>query len=338
MRGRERKVIEPPNGRPTVLFRYMDREHCERMVNGGVVRLTKSSIYEDGTGMTELQMGDEHFKSLEFESSGVSEVVDKTGGIDITPELVRLAESPAGAAYRISAKVKCPYWMFCLSTDLRLNLFEARDFRCNAAVIVWDAEELFRRIASAAALCVQPHGGKALWQPVSYAASDSLYYGMTAAAISPFFTKPDRYLHQKEFRFVIYPCYDARDHTFIYLDSLEDICEVVGKEELVRGDIDEVVWDEKAFGAAAQQALLNSEHTLVAKVRGRKVRDIVRGEDGGAWVTEEKTYSNTVPRVLLDYLTEAPHGLRLPLDEIDLESFHTAEQISKRPVYLPKDD
>ena len=337
MRERERKAIEPSKGQPTVLFRYMDREHCERMVNGGVVRLTKSSVYEDGTGMTELQMDDEHFKSLEFESSGVSEVVDKMGGIDITPELVRLAESPAGATYRISAKVKCPYWMFCLSTDLRLNLFESGDFRCNAAVIVWDAEELFRRIASAA-LRVQPHVGKALWQPVSYAASGGLYYGMTAAAISPFFTKPGRYLYQKEFRFVIYPCYDARDHAFIYLDSLKDICEVVGKEELVRGDVDEVVWDEKTFGDAAQQALFNNEHTLVAKVRGRKVRDIVRGEDGGVCVTKGKTYSNTLPRVLLDYLTEAPHGPRLPLGEIDLESFHTAEQISKRPVNLPKDD
>ena len=338
MRGRERKAIEPSNGRPTVLFRYMDREHCERMVNDGVVRLTRSSVYEDGTGMAELQMDDEHFKSLEFEASGVSEVVDKTGGIDITPKIERLGESPAGAGYRISAKVKCPYWMFCLSTDLRLKLFESRDFRCNAAVIVRDAEELFRRMASTAAPCVQSHGGKALWQPVSYAASGALHYGMSGVAISPFFTKPGSYSHQKEFRFVVYPCYDAQDHTFIYLDSLKDICEVVGKEELVRGDVDEVVWDEKAFGDAAQQALLNNEHTLVAKVRGRKVRDIVRGEDGGAWTTEEKTYSNTVPRVLLDYLTEAPHGPRLSLDEIDLESFHTAEQISKRPVHLPKDD
>lgn len=339
MRGRERRVIEPSNGQPTVLFRYMDREHCEQMVHGGVVRLTKSSSYKDGTGMTELQMDDEHFKSLEFESSGVSEVVDKTGGIDITPEVVRLAENPEGAAYRISAKVECPYWMYCLSTDLRLNLFESRDFRCNAAVIVWDAVELFRRMASAAAvLYVQPHGRSALWQPVSYAASGGLRYGMSPAAISPFFTKPGRYLHQKEFRFVIYPCYDARDHAFIYLDSLEDICEVVGKEELERGDVNEVVWDDKAFGDAAQKTLLNNGHTLVAKVRGRKVRDIVRGEDGGALATEEKTYSNTVPRVLLDYLTEAPHGPRLPLDDIDLESFHTAEQISKRPVHLPKDD
>ena len=49
-------------------------------------------------------------------------------------------------------------------------------------------------------------------------------------------------------------------------------------------------------------------------------------------VTKEKTYGNTVPRVLLDHLTEAPDGPRLSLDDIDLESFHMAEQISKKPV------
>ena len=339
MRGKQRRATEPSNGQPIMLFRYMERKYCEQMVHDGVVRLTKSSRYRDDTGMTEYQMDDEHFKSLEFESSGVSEVVDKSGGIDITPEVVRLAENPEGVRYRISARVECPYWMFCLSTDLRLNLFESRDFKCDAAVVVRDAAELFRRMASAAhALYVQPHGGSALWQPVSYAASGGLRYGMSPAAISPFFTKPGGYLHQKEFRFVIYPCYEAGDHASICLDSLEDICDVVGKEELERGDVDEVVWDEKAFGDAAQKALLNNGHTLLTKVRGRKVQDIIMGEDGSVRVTKEKTYGNTVPRVLLDYLTEAPDGPRMSLDEIDLESFHKAEQISKKPVYVRKDD
>ena len=137
---------------------------------------------------------------------------------------------------------------------------------------------------------------------------------------------------------MIYACYEAGDHASICLDSLEDICDVVGKEELERGDVDEVVWDEKAFGDAAQKALLNNGHRLLTKVRGRKVQDIIMGEDGSVRVTKEKTYGNTVPRVLLDYLTEAPDGPRMSLDEIDLESFHKAEQISKKPVYVRKDD
>lgn len=311
----------------------MERKYCEQMVQDGIVRLRKSSCYKDGTGMTQFQMDDEHFKSLEFESSGVCEVVDKTGGIDIAPEVVKLAESPEGATYRISAKVSCPYWMLCLSTDLRLDLFESSNFKCDAAVIVWDAAELFRRMASASkGLYVQPHGGTALWQPVSYAVSGGLRYGMSPAVISPFFTKPDRYLHQKEFRFVVYPCYEARDHAFIFLDGLQDICEVVGKEELERGDVDEVICGNRILGDAAEKALLNNGHTLLAKVRGRKVRDIVKGEDGTARVTDEKTYADTAPRVLLDYLTEAPSGPHLSLEDIDLESFQRSEEISKRPV------
>ena len=96
MRGKQRRATEPSNGQPIMLFRYMERKYCEQMVHDGVVRLTKSSRYRDDTGMTEYQMDDEHFKSLEFESSGVSEVVDKSGGIDITPEVVRFAENPEG--------------------------------------------------------------------------------------------------------------------------------------------------------------------------------------------------------------------------------------------------
>ena len=121
--------MELADGQPVVLFRYMPRQYCRQMVHDGVVRLTKSSKYQDGTGMTEMQMDDENFKSLEFESSGVYEVVDKTGNVDIVPEIAKLAESREGAVYRISAKVNCPYWMFCLSTDLRLGLFESEDFR-----------------------------------------------------------------------------------------------------------------------------------------------------------------------------------------------------------------
>ena len=244
-----------------------------------------------------------------------------------------MAESPEGATYRISAKVTCPYWMYCLSTDLRLDLFESRDFKCDAAVIVWDAPELFRRMESASkTLYAYPHGGTALWQPVSYAVSDGLRYGMSPAGISPFFTKPDRYLHQKEFRYVVYPCHEARDHAFIYMDGLEDICEVVSKEELERGDVDEVICSDRVFGEAAESALLNNGHILLAKVRGRKIRDIVRREDGTARATDEKTYGNTLPRVLLDYLTEAPSGPRLSLDDIDLESFRRSEGISRGPV------
>lgn len=330
---------ETTSGSWPVLFRYMDRGYCEQMVDEGVVRLTKSSRYVDGTGMSEFQMDDEHVKSLEFEASGVDEVVDRTVGINIAPEVVRLAEKPEGGLYRISARVECPYWMFCFSTDLRLDLFGPSDFQCDAAVLVRDPPELFRRMASAAdADGISSHTGRVLGQPVSYATSDELRYGMSPATISPFFTKPVKYSHQKEFRFVVYPCRDAEDFTFLRVGNLADISDVVGKEEVERGDVDEVVRDGKAFGETAQRALLNNGHTLLAKVRGRRVRDLVLGEDGRARVTGERTYGNSLARVVLDYLTEAPAGPRIPLEEIDLDSFHKAEQISKRPVYPPKDE
>lgn len=317
-----------------VLFRYMNRKYCDDMVHRGVVRLTKSSVCKDGTGMTEMQMDDENFKSLDFDSSQIYEVVDKTE-IDVEPEIVKLAESPEGGTYGISARVKCPYWMYCLSTDLRLDLFETRDFKCDAAVIIRDAEELFRRMALAAsALYVHPHGGQGgLWQPISYTSPRTIHYGRSLVAISPFFTKPDRYRHQKEFRFALYPCYDAQDYAYIHLGNLEGICDVVGKEDLERGTVEEVVYNEELFHDGAKKALLNNGNTMLAKILGRRIRNIVRGEDGVVRITDEKTYGNTSLRVLLDYLTEAPGGPRLALDKIDLESLYEAEQICRRPLF-----
>lgn len=52
-------------------FRYMPREHCEKMVYGGQLRIARSTTYEDGAGLTEGQLDDETVKSVVVQASDV---------------------------------------------------------------------------------------------------------------------------------------------------------------------------------------------------------------------------------------------------------------------------
>ena len=69
-------------------------------------------------------------------------------------------------------------------------------------------------------------------------------------------------------------------------------------------------------------------------VEGRLVRTVVRSGSVGAYtyaLSSSKTYSNNLAWVLLDYLI-GDHGGRVPLSDIDLESFYEAAQVCARAV------
>lgn len=309
------------------LFRYMDEEYCERMVSDGEIRIKSSTEYRDGTGLTELQMDDEQHKDVDFVASAIRDVKVMSKDINIRHRLRRPKEREDGHLYELGASAALPYWMCCFSTDLRRDLFAERDFNCDAAVVVHDADELFRRMADASG----PHLGRIpLAQPVSYSTTNVSRYGRGYEAISPFFTKPSSYRHQKEYRFVLYPNTTGQACCHLRLGSLRDVCEVVRKRDFETGKVDEASLDWGVFSDWASRELRSNERIVLVALYGKKIRDIVKGPDGSMKLGK-RSQGNTATRVLLDHLLESG----VPVDEIDLESFHKAEQIAKRKVYGP---
>ena len=65
-------------------------------------------------------------------------------------------------------------------------------------------------------------------------------------------------------------------------------------------------------------------------VKGRRIRSIAEESLGG------ESFGRTVPRVLLDYLTNEDYGAGLSDDDIDLESFAAAEAIASTTVAPPE--
>ena len=67
---------------------------------------------------------------------------------------------------------------------------------------------------------------------------------------------------------------------------------------------------------------------------GEPVRSVVRSGSAGSYtyaLSSKPTYSNNPARCLLDYLTQ-PYGGGLGVDEVDLESFHHAQELCERVV------
>ena len=214
-----------------VLYRYMPKQYCEKMVNDGEVRISRSSKFKDGAGMTEGQKDDEHYKSLVVHASGIRMKEDDRLDQRVNSEIVKLNANDD--KYKIGTTLNVPYWVLCLSVDLRLDLFD--EFNSDAVVVIWDSNELIQRmIKSSKFLVPSPEFKmKMFYQPVHYL-GELIVFGRMGLMISPFFTKPDRYKSQKEYRVVWYPCYSDELHVYLQLGSLKDIAEVVLSDDWKR--------------------------------------------------------------------------------------------------------
>lgn len=238
-----------------VLCRYMAKEYSEKMVNDGEIRISRSSKYKDGAGMTDGQRDDEHRKSVVIHASEVWEREHDRLDPRVNSEIVKLNTNDD--QYKIDTTLNEPYWVLCLSVDLRLDLFD--EFNSDAAVVIHQPAKLIERMRESSKILVPSSESRIelIYQPVQYL--DGLVaYGRTGLVISPCFTKPEKYIHQKEYRIVWYPCYSNGFHEHLQLGSLRDISEVVLKDELKNGIVRERIFDERSFHKAAEEAVRNN--------------------------------------------------------------------------------
>ena len=233
----------------------MAKEYCEKMVNEGEIRVSNSSKYKDGAGMTDGQRDDEQRKSVVIRASEVR--VREYDRLDprVNSEIVQLNANED--QYKIETTLSEPYWVLCLSVDLRLDLFD--EFDSDAVVAIRAPGKLFQKIdESSVILLPSPEFVMELrCQPVQYLGK-LLAYGRSGLVISPCFTKPIKYKHQKEYRVVWYPCYSEHMHTYLRLGSLKDIAEVVLRDDLENGIIGERIIDEASLDKAAGEAIRNN--------------------------------------------------------------------------------
>ena len=238
-----------------VLYRYMAKEYCEKMVNDGEIRISNSSYYKDGAGITEGLQDDEHNKSVVMRASNVRMINHDPMDPRVDSEIVKL--NTTGDQYKVATTLNDPYWMLCLSFDLRRDLFDV--FDSDAAVIIRHPEKLFQKFhENSAILLPSPESVMEIrCQPVQYL-SRLTGYGKSVFKISPCFTKPARYTQQKEYRIVWYPCYSCESHEYLHLGSLIDIAEVVLKDDLESGIVEERIIDEGSFHKLADEAIKNN--------------------------------------------------------------------------------
>ena len=230
----------------------MAKEYCEKMVNDGEIRISRSSKFKDGAGMTDGQRDDEHRKSVFIHASDVQVMENDRYDPQIDSEIVKLNTNDD--QYKIDTMINIPYWVLCLSVDLRMNLFD--EFNSDAVVIIHQPDKLIERLCENSAFLVpSPQFRMELfYQPVKYL-GELRAYGRTGLVVSPCFTKPAKYNHQKEFRVVWYPCYSEDIHAYLQLGSLKDIAEVVHRDDLVNGIVGERIFDEDSFDKAADETI-----------------------------------------------------------------------------------
>ena len=225
------------------------------MVNDGEVRISRSSKFKDGAGMTDGQRDDEHSKSVLIHASKVQMREHDRLDPRVDSEIVKI--NTTDDQYKIGITLNDPYWVLCLSVDLRLDLFD--EFDSDAVVVVREPEKLFQKIHESSALLVpSPESMMEIrCQPVQYL-GEMIAYGRSGLRISPCFTKPKEYKHQKEYRVVWYPRHSDRLHAYLRLGSLKDIAEVVLRDDLENGIVGEKIFDESSFHKAADEAVRNN--------------------------------------------------------------------------------
>ena len=224
------------------------------MVNDGEVRISSSSNFKDGAGMTAGQRDDEHSKSVVIRASKVK--ISEHDRLDprVNSEITKL--NTDGGQYKIDTTLNDPYWVLCLSVDLRLDLFDI--FKSDAAVVIQHPEKLLEKMReSSTFLLPSPDAMLELrGQPVQYL-GEMIAYGRSGFRISPCFTKPEKYKRQKEYRVVWYPRFSDRSHEYLQLGRLNDIAEIILRDDVKKGFVRERLFDENTFHKAANEGVRN---------------------------------------------------------------------------------
>lgn len=222
----ERKVITDK------LWRYMPQEACERMVHLGEIRLSSSInfLHESGS-----RQDDEHNKMLGILASKVL-YMRNVRGFKSSIKANKTCDS--NTLQEISTNIENPYWIFALTTDFSLHLFDI--FEECFAVEIFDAIELLRRLAKNSD---QIAGSEFLPGHVDYK-DTSIVYGHTNVPIRPLHHKPTKFSSQKEFRCVWHSGEKpASNYKHIDIGPLDDIARVVKRTDVKK----EVLFPEDAI-------------------------------------------------------------------------------------------
>ena len=123
------------------LYRYMAREHCEKMVNDGEVRISRSLNYKDGAGLTPRQQNDEHNKSVVMQAIHVRMINHDPMDPCVDSEIVKLNTNVE--QFKVGRTLKDSYWILYLSGALRRDLSD--EFNSDATVIIRRPEKSFQK-------------------------------------------------------------------------------------------------------------------------------------------------------------------------------------------------
>ena len=230
------------------LFRYLPEDAARQWVEDGVVRISASTNFTEGDGLSDARQDDEQKKSVSVRGSGF-------GGLTTPmPHGFRVSahdkEISSGTLTTITGHVESPYWILSMTSDLTLELFYTFDEV--AAVAVFNPREFLRR-AHLNSPCRQWLGAGIHAGFVRYV-GDYVAYGYAAIQVPLFFSKSPDYALQKEFRVVWHPKYplDARYHYLTFQEGLNDISRIVLREDVKNGRIQETRFPDDSFHIATE--------------------------------------------------------------------------------------
>ena len=217
------------------LFRYMPEVNARQWVENGDVRVSASTKFTEGEGLSYARQDDEQNKSVSVRGSGSAGLTSQ-----MPPGFRASAydkEIASGTLTTITGHVEDPYWILSMSSDLTLELFDT--FGESAAVEVFDPPEFLRRVN-----LNSPHlqwlGGRIHAGFVQYF-GEQVAYGYAAVRVPLFFSKSSQFASQKEFRVVWHPKYplDGCHDNVRCQEGLKDISRVVLREDVKNGLIQE---------------------------------------------------------------------------------------------------
>ena len=184
------------------LYRYLPIQHCREFVDHGRVRISRSPTLDDD-GLSAGQRDQENMKSVIVHASEV-EVPDQTDPM-IASKVTELG-SRGRERFEVETKLSRDYYLLCLSSDLRADLFD--EFPPADAVVEIFNVSRFAKAMRCASMRTFGGQGREVWmphQPVRYL-GEVLGYGRSVLTMSPCFDKHTDFSHQKEHRFTWYPC------------------------------------------------------------------------------------------------------------------------------------
>ena len=256
-------VLRAGHSKPPVprLYRYLPIEYSREFVDRGRVRISRSTTLNDDK-LSAGQRDAENRKSLVLHASGVT-LPDRAD-----PRIVsRVTElgSERRESFELEAELTSDYYLLCLSSDLRADLFD--EFPPADAVVEIFNVARFAKAMRRASLRTFGGRGREVWmthQPVRYM-DEILGYGTSMLTMSPCFDKHTDYANQKEHRFTWYPCIFDDEYVFLDCGSLASMARVIRREQVESGEVEEVIVDYRTLQDAANAALEDEDVTSEVK-------------------------------------------------------------------------